>query len=140
MSRKDRLQAKADRHLARMECAGNQPHALFIVEGTGGAGQDPETGLPVFDDPVPSLVTPAPWVKLGAKLIESPGGGLVRLGDAEVKGLSRTDWSMERLLSAHGFRLDSPSGELYRIVHGTLKESGAATWKFLLERASQPRS
>jgi hypothetical protein len=140
MSRMVRAQAKAEKYQLRMENAGNQLHSLYILETVSPVTQDSDF-LPVVPEERPTLVSPAPRVRLGAKLVPGPGGAMELVGDAEVKFLTRGDWPQGRLLAARGFRIDddSAAGTLYQLMAGTLKECGPSTWQFLLTRVMQLR-
>jgi hypothetical protein len=111
---------------------------LYILEGT--TGQDASTGLPTLATPTTTLITPAPFVKVGGRLVQVQGGAASYVGEVEVSNVSRTAYPLARLLGAAGFYLDAPTGDRYTLTAGTLEDAGVAVWRFMLERTSQPRT
>jgi hypothetical protein len=114
-------------------------HAIYLVEVAAGTTQDPNTGLPVPGATGYTLISPPPRVFLGGKTMMSAGGAPQRMGDAEVTNLSKAAWPTSRILAAQGFTIDAASGDFYRLLGGSLTESGPNTYSLLLERVSQPR-
>jgi hypothetical protein len=113
-------------------------HTLWIVEGS--EAQDAITGLPVITASAPALMSPPPLVMIGGEDVMTDGGATMRIGDARAMNVRADVYPISRLLAAQGFRLDSPTGDLYQIITDSLKEVGHNAIYMVLTRMSQPRA